>query len=137
MNYAKIDVTRIGIKEPISVPQTKGNFRRCLVALRDLAQTDVDQIKREHESNSIEVDDDSFAVSMLDEIQKQLDHLDNMSDFVIKILHLKKKDVEKLDDLSADEMGEFVGEIASTVIGINSQEPTDADLKSNAQSICQ
>lgn len=145
LNTVTIDASLIGISKKFEVKTTQGAVRRAIAMMKLIAQSDLDReeakktAEEKTESNTDEAqqaepetDDVEDTKSFISGLDKQLDQLDQVDNYVIKELGLNKTQTAKLDDTSVDNLMVFAGVIAMAVLGITEANPTEDDQKSNA-----
>jgi hypothetical protein len=132
-DYVEIDASVIGEKKPIKVLASQGAYRRAMTMLRDLAKAEVD---RQDQKAPDDADEDALAVTMLNDLDTQLDLMDKMNQYVISTLKLNQKQMTALDSISMNAAADFARDVAGQVMGMeSSQKATEDDQKSDAVSV--
>lgn len=103
-----IDVTKLGKKEGIQVPQSQKNVVAALRMQKEFMK--VEEIQRSIEDNE---------KSATESIDATINLITKMSDFIKLVLNLNKKDSEKVDELDLPDLQAMATDLVLKMQGLN------------------
>lgn len=102
-----IDVTKLGKKEGIQVPQSQKNVVAALRMQKEFMK--VEEIQRSIEDNE---------KSATESIDATINLITKMSDFIKLVLNLNKKDSEKVDELDLPDLQSMATDLVLKMQGL-------------------
>lgn len=112
-----IDVTKLGKKEGIQVPQSQKNVVAALRMQKEFMK--VEEIQRSIEDNE---------KSATESIDATINLITKMSDFIKLVLNLNKKDSEKVDELDLPDLQAMATDLVLKMQGLKR-----SDLEESAE----
>lgn len=111
-----IDVTKLGKKEGIQVPQSQKNVVAALRMQKEFMK--VEEIQRSIEDNE---------KSATESIDATINLITKMSDFIKLVLNLNKKDSEKVDELDLPDLQAMATDLVLKMQGLKRSDLEESD----------
>lgn len=111
-----IDVTKLGKKEGIQVPQSQKNVVAALRMQKEFMK--VEEIQRSIEDNE---------KSSTESIDATINLITKMSDFIKLVLNLNKKDSEKVDELDLPDLQAMATDLVLKMQGLKRSDLEESD----------
>lgn len=103
----------LGMTKPLKIEETNKNMKLTLQLQKDIIS-----------GNAVVADEDSDMLTTFSALE---DLLDAKTNYLIEVLHLTEKQIEKLADLDRNQTEELISELVDGFFGFEKSEDEDKD----------
>lgn len=118
MQKIKINATAIGRERPVELPVTVANVKKTL-EFQAKQYNDGKKLEKYFKGDGANTDDVDF---LLDNNEVMTNQLNNIIAFLTDILELNDEEVEKMNNISTDEIYTLANEVSSKIINPSGEE---------------
>lgn len=121
----------LGIAKPVEVKESNKNVRKTWVFQKEMTAVQINQAKQQKEADEAK-DEDEALVMVNNMFGDMIKVQDEMITYLTDVLHLDKKNQDKLEELTFDETMELSTKVSSAILHLEAEEATEGETSLKA-----